>query len=140
MRNKVTLSILILFLLAVGVLFAEGQQSPAKPAGWTKDTTFLDLFGIGLLKPTFNNQGQIVSLQGFNILLGYRWKNYFESLRIREVSLFWDVGFVFLIPYVGVGLDYPLDEKIYLGAGVMVTPFIIFLVPPTPYVTIGFTF
>lgn len=56
------------------------------------------------------------------------------------MSLFWDVGFVFLIPYVGVGLDYPLDEKIYLGAGVMVTPFIIFFVPPTPYVTIGFAF
>ncbi|ODN30120.1 hypothetical protein [Fervidobacterium thailandense] len=139
MRTKGVVLGIVLLLITSAVIFAE-DGTASKKLAWTKDTTVLDLFGIGLLKPNINEKGQIVGLQGFNILLGYRWKNYFEPLELQKITFFWDVGFVFLIPYAGVGLDYPIDQKFYLSAGFMVTPFIIFLVPPAPYVTLGITF
>ncbi|MEJ6951631.1 hypothetical protein [Natronospora cellulosivora (SeqCode)] len=70
---------------------------------------------IGLDLPTvgwgiFNDADEIIGWQGVNIAFGYSRLNYFEPLKYNEINPYWQWGTVVLVvPYVGVGIEYPIE-------------------------------
>lgn len=73
-----------------------------------------------IAKVNHNEDGQIVSLLGANVGLGISYKKYFKPVEQNKINPYWGVGTVAIImPYIAVGVDYMIDNGLYIGGGVV---------------------
>lgn len=79
-----------------------------------------------------NSEGQITGYKGFNLGMGLSVTKYFDPLEVGKATPFWHWGTVMLlVPYIGVGIHYQVNEAFYLE---LLTFYLV------PTIQIGLTF
>ncbi|ODN29949.1 hypothetical protein [Fervidobacterium thailandense] len=118
------LFLVAIFVLASAVLGQTGGIQYANP-DWKTNTTIFSIPHYGIWSPVFTSKGEVVGLRGFNLLLGYTWRNYLEPVKVHRFNTFWEWGFLFFFPYVGFGTDYLFDDNALLTVGMIyLTPYL----------------
>lgn len=121
--NKFLKFLLIGLLFAAIPTFAEGKIP--------KSSVGLDspVFAMVSATPT----GEVESLLGLNLGLGFSYRSYFKPLAAESGSAYWEAGTVILLdPYFGVGYDYRASDTLYIGGGVDVFPLNFFMLSDYP--------
>jgi hypothetical protein len=96
---------------------------------------------IGLSLPTFgfihyNDEGQLVSVTGFNVGLGYSARYFFakDGLQPNRFNGYWGWGtMVLILPYVEIGTAYPIA----IAEGTQYVVFDLGLLYIVPYIGIS---
>jgi len=101
---------LLLLVLGMGLGFAqEGNRVPRFQVG---------LDSLTIAWPTANAKGGVTSSFGLNLGLGVTYRSYFEPLHPGRGAFYWEAGtMVLVLPYLGVGYSFRINESLYVGAG-----------------------
>jgi hypothetical protein len=137
---KNIISILLLSLIFTHVTYALTSTEARWDDTLLKDNaalgaTFQNSGGLsfpayGMLR--HNDAGEIIGEFGLNWTLGFSDKTYFKPVAFNRLNSYWHWGSVLaIIPYVGIGIDYIMDNGMYMGAG---------LVYVIPYLEFGWLF
>lgn len=104
MFGALTLVLLVTAGVGAADLSDVAKETPEKTIG-------IDLPQYGWAMK--NDQGQITGYRGFNLLVGYSQKNYFEpGLKTEQFNPYWGWGTVIvLFPYAEVGGDYIFEPN-----------------------------
>ncbi|MGC9383491.1 MAG: hypothetical protein ACP5D6_02675 [Kosmotogaceae bacterium] len=147
--KKVLLAILVLSILVTFAFSAEANTVGESKITWVG----LDTIAYGW--PELNATGQITSVQGIALYIGYTWRNYFEPMSPEKTNLFWEAGLGLSGLHGGVGMTYPVTlnsgqfDYLYIsgGIGVNLSPWglltgrILYgFINPYPWIGAGVTF
>ncbi|MGQ9511415.1 MAG: hypothetical protein ACUVS9_05890 [Thermaceae bacterium] len=126
--RKLHVLLVVLSFLSVGA-FAESSQAGVPE--------FVDL-AITFSLPKANPDGSVDSAWGLGLgglggwglglgFFGLSYRSYFEPLAAGEGSFYWETSAPFLVVFgVGVGYDYRVNDKVYVGGGVDIWPILHF--------------
>lgn len=147
--KKVLLIVMAVLITATFAFSAEETNvgdSKLTWAGW-------DTIAYGW--PKLNASGQITSIQGITLGIGYGYRNYFSPVKLEQSNFYWEIGAdlfgissSFAHIRAGAGLTYPIPLKnvefdnLYLtgGFGVSVSLYSLFYSLISPYYNPNFLF
>ncbi|MCK4258850.1 MAG: hypothetical protein KAX49_07720 [Halanaerobiales bacterium] len=132
-KFKITAFVLVLIFLMSGYALAEENNSTnGVTVNVNMNNTMTDfrneaVFSIGVTSPIigsaqtkyFGEKKYTTSISGINWCIGYTKRNYFgKGLPGNGGAGYFEYGTVtLLMPYVGVGYDYRIDENLIIGIG-----------------------
>ncbi len=144
MKKRLFILIAIILIVPVSTIFADENTNTQNQnvtvninmddiksaAGLTSGITDIrttPTFGMGLSTPLIgtnhdvyrNGEKYTDKVTGFNIMLGYTWRNYLgNGLPVKGGAFYTELfTMAFIVPMVGAGYDYRFNESFVVGVG-----------------------